>query len=1135
MPNPVAGEIPPKIHRKLQASSKRARRWVPMPPTTDVPQCAGSAQPATETTAIPTLFPNELTVSGTPSQADNQIMFSDVAELSQALGNSLVHTRPSTSSMLTSNDLQSSSQQSLLAATNGFAQSSDFHITDLSIWPESTASDLQSLGPGPDSFESIFLSQVDQPGTDNVILLSLFQDPIFSHDLPFASLEHTMRSNGITIQKYLGHPTYSGLASRSIATIFPCRDKAMGPRSPTLKLYLQNLGSLVPGESLELVADSQTLTPNLARVLIFSMMNGLAGLDGMPKANILGFVGRFIVNDVFLDILGQCPTHVLRTLADNIFRMAVEATDTQIVESLLSRGFIDADQTVCFQEGLTYTPIQRAVSLGSLDLIRLLIGANADVNKFYHNNNIDFGYSTLDNSPLAILVNKIYHETERGRFTIQPKLVEAFYELVTAGAQLKPELIVFACERRAADLFCLICKHLQPETHRDFLDMQQYIPTQTTVRIAKCMGELSALRFFGDIFRHCNQLCSNECLTNGHKVLRSAAIAAAASGKLELVQLLVGEAKVDPRTPGIFTGAIASQNYDLIDFILSFGPNFDPPAIDVSFEDRPSAYGSTPIAEAVRYGNEVLIEKLEAAGSLDHLTEGDRFGPLLSAAAETGNVDYVKKLLHQRITVSRESRRPQDPLTLAARGGHREVVRMLLNAGATRESRVVDSGAFREAVRLQNADIIRDLIEFQTPHMYNTGETYSEINIAATNCSIITIIVEEYPGPQFVHMDDARAIVKQCIKEDRLPLFKCILQMLEHTGEQLDACLQTAVECRHSDLMEYLIGVGANPFNRKVLQCTLPDRPDLLRQLLKQERRRENVPMCIGANILEPLIEENPEVVKLLLERQAINFTRLESMSHQILENSRYLREECALTPLGLAIQGSPQLPKTNLTAMERFLQAGANANEIARTNGCGSKSSPLMTALVVAVGTGQEDAVMMLLNYGALVDARPRLGTTRTALQYAAETGNANMVKLLLKHNANADDAAPPRGGATAFQFAAISGNLTMADTLLACGARLGALPSKIDGRWPLEGAAEAGRLDMISFLWKLYLQSLQSGEPCNGFSDRQCLRAMNFARLNGHIGCVNLISEMAEISVDRLETDNYGEPWMAYEIDHT
>lgn len=1104
-----------------------------MPPATDAPQCSGSAQPAAESLAITTPFPNGLIVSGNTSQADAQFMFSDVAELSQALGSGPVHTTSSASNMPTSNDLPGSSQQSLIAATNGLPQSSDFHITDFSAWPELMASDLQSMGSGPDLLESAFLSQMDQPGSNNVIMFSMFGDPTFNHDLPFASLEHTMRSNGITLEKYLGNPTYSGLASRSITTILSFRDKAMGPRSPNLKRYLQHLGSLVPWESLELVTDSQTLAPNLARVLIFSMMNGFAGLDGLPKENILKFLNRFIVNNVFLDMLGQCPPHVLRTLADNIFRMAIEATDTKIVGSLLSRGWVDADQTVCFHEGRKYTPMERAASLGSLDLIRLLIGVNADVNKSYHNNNIQFGYSTLGCGPLATLVAKIYDDTEMGRFTIQPKLGETFHELVDAGAQVKPEFVEFACETQATDLFCLICKYMQPESHRGFLKVQWDIPNRNTVAIARSMDEVIAVGWFRDILRHCNQLCSNECLTNGFKVLESAAIAAAVTGKLKLVQLLVGEAKVDPRTLRIFAAAIASQNFDLIDFILSFGPDFDPPAINVFSEASYEINYTTPIAEAVRYDDQELIKKLEAAGALDHLPEGNRFEPLLIAAAEAGNVNYVKKLLHQRITVPRASsglNLRQNPLTFAAKGGHHEIVRMLLNAGVTRASRVVDSGAFTEAMRLQDVDMIRDLIEFQAPHLYDLSAPGLGPEITPANCAIIRMIVEEYPGFKFLLSSDVTAVVRHCIKADRLPFFKWLLQMLENTEQLLRDCLEAAVECRHSDLIEYLIGVGANPFERRVLQRAVPDRPDLLRQLLKQERRRESVPTCIGANILEPLMGENPEALKLLLETQAINFTRLEK-----LENPEYLGEGCALTPLGLAIQGSPRYPKTNLTAMEMFLQAGANANGIAKANDRGSGSSPLMTALVVAVGTGQEDAVMMLLKYGALVDARPRIGTTRTALQYAAETGNFNMVKLLLNYNANADDAAPPRGGATALQFAAISGNVTMADTLLTYGAKLGALPSKIDGRWPLEGAAEAGRLDMISFLWKRYLESLQSGDPCSGFSDRQCLRAMNFARLNGHTGCVNLISEMAEISVDRLETDNYGEPWIAYEIDYT
>ncbi|PMD37998.1 hypothetical protein L207DRAFT_513945 [Hyaloscypha variabilis F] len=135
-------------------------------------------------------------------------------------------------------------------------------------------------------------------------------------------------------------------------------------------------------------------------------------------------------------------------------------------------------------------------------------------------------------------------------------------------------------------------------------------------------------------------------------------------------------------------------------------------------------------------------------------------------------------------------------------------------------------------------------------------------------------------------------------------------------------------------------------------------------------------------------------------------------------------------------------------------------------------------------------------------------------------------MIRLLLELGAVVNGEPAIRSGGTALQFAAISGNCNMVAELLEKGAQLHALPSKVNGRWPLEGAAEHGRLDMIQFLWRAKELSLNNA----GFQERQCLRAMDFARSNGHLGCMDLIADLSRISVNKLKSVDCGVPWLAY-----
>lgn len=62
---------------------------------------------------------------------------------------------------------------------------------------------------------------------------------------------------------------------------------------------------------------------------------------------------------------------------------------------------------------------------------------------------------------------------------------------------------------------------------------------------------------------------------------------------------------------------------------------------------------------------------------------------------------------------------------------------------------------------------------------------------------------------------------------------------------------------------------------------------------------------------------------------------------------------------------------------------------------------------------------------------------------------------------------------------------------------------PLKAGGRWPFEGAAEKGRLEMLEFLWKF------SGK---GFGPETCGFAMKVAERKGHLACRDSIRDLME-----------------------
>lgn len=995
--------------------------------------------------------------------------------------------------------------------TPTFAEGLNTSAPDVSL-TYSVSPRLQSQVYRQSSFDLADFSLMDLPAGNNISTLML-QD--MRQILPFAQFEQSMLSRRIFLESSAGHNAFGGFAFRVVAGILSSENQSMVRQASDLKRSLRMLDAQIPGENSALITNDQAFETKFARVLLFSMLNGFAGLDDIPMENILRYLNQCVVNKLLLDILEKSPRYVSRTLADNIFRAAIEASDTKVVNLLLNRRLVDVNETVCLHKTRKYTPIERASSLGSLDLMRSLINAGADANKYYA---IIEGNTTGG----ALSVLSCYRSrTQEGHETDK---FEAVKMLVAAGARLHPDIVFQEYDPQIMEFYVLVSQNILPERHRDFFQYKQQEgrgsgPFEHIVQ--RCDDHL-ATRFVQNVISLCHQAGCNRCLADFDDVLENIAIHAALSGKLELVKLLFQEADVKSDLSHVFLGAIRSKSPDVIDFILSLGPNLDPPAV-IPNPDYWSKRRTTPIAEAVRHGNEHLITILEAKGCLDHLKEGDRFQAVVAAAAETGNAAYMRKLLGRAGTSKQAYRVESDHVELALDGNHQDIALMLL-----------DAGAFGWRISLPGTSVLEDM---QILHALIAGGAYQYDKckeLAQKDRSIVAVLSNEFPGVLFLDVG-IQQFLRKCIDTDVLDFFKAVLQILDLPSGSLDGCLLVAIELGHSNLVEYLLDMGANPFHDSVLEAAIPDKPDMLRLLLQKERRRQMMPKCIGARVLEPLMGNgagNPEALDELIMTGAINFARLDAVYQgKVIPGLRteyyhYVR----LTPLGMAIQGVPNRFDSNIVTMRKLLDAGADPDEISKSHERWTKGHPLMTALMVAVETGLEDAVNMLLDYGADVDARPRIRITRTALQFAAELGNVDMVRLLMSRGADVNSPASSRGGATALQFAAMTGNCNMVAELLDHGAQLDGLPSRIDGMWPLEGAAANGRLDMVRFLWELNVSLVAGGTFPDGFSERHCLRAMNFARENGHIGCRDLLSDLSGISVDRLETDEYGAPWIAY-----
>lgn len=702
--------------------------------------------------------------------------------------------------------------------------------------------------------------------------------------------------------------------------------------------------------------------------------------------------------------------------------------------------------------------------------------------------------------------------------------------LVEAGANITLSDVFLAGNLFATyDIACRLTLAILPSDHRNFFDVER--STVSTLILTAQYADTQASQIIRNMIHHCEIAGCGRCLVEFPKNVEQAAIRAAELGHLEVVRLLIDHVSSPTK---IFCAAIRSNRKDLIDFVLSLNPDLNPPA--QYLESLKHFRHTTPLAEAVRVGNKEMINHLHSAGAFAQLHKGGRLKPLMLAAACWGDSSFMRQLLSYSDSSSHPCRASSRAINIALRHNHQEVARLLLESGAKvrwgRERGQVLSSTWRScslhlSLQGRNKSLIKAILnaDIHPPKSQHFGQAFKwgDLSIVADFASICP--------PNHMDPGTLRNICLRCIQDENIGFFQNFVQSIEDISS-LDPCLEGAVGMGHSEMVCYLLDIGANPFTHEVLEVALTSQKEILHLLFDRSRPRRAIFKCIGARIISSVMNkslDDPQALDALLETRAVNLTRTE---HLKVENCAVLEgyprlEYWDVTPLGFALLSLLKTPDKDPWMVRVLLKAGSDPNGVAKR--VDRPMAKNYTGLMVALETMRRDVVQLLFDSGADINLKPHFALKQTPLQYAAELGHLDMVCMLLEQGADVNAEPAIRSGGTALQFAAISGNCNIASVLLANGALLNALPSKVEGRWPLEGAAEHGRLDMIQFLWT-EATNRGGSDFVAGFQRRHCLRAMNFARKNGHMGCRDLISDLSGIPVDRLDIEDYGAPWLAY-----
>ena len=168
--------------------------------------------------------------------------------------------------------------------------------------------------------------------------------------------------------------------------------------------------------------------------------------------------------------------------------------------------------------------------------------------------------------------------------------------------------------------------------------------------------------------------------------------------------------------------------------------------------DARNVQGQTAFELAAAKGHTEIMKMLIEAGA-------DKRSKALLEAAKNGHVDAVRFLLAAGVTelVNPKYSGTTTPLMLAAKGGHKAVAELLLDAGAdVFYSDAANYTALYYAVDGGHADIVKMFLERDSGCFYGRGESFIEAAARKGNAEIMQMLLDRgWPASNHTDVVDA--------------------------------------------------------------------------------------------------------------------------------------------------------------------------------------------------------------------------------------------------------------------------------------------------------------------------------------------------------------------------------------------
>ncbi|KAJ4857717.1 ankyrin repeats (3 copies) domain-containing protein [Trichoderma breve] len=389
---------------------------------------------------------------------------------------------------------------------------------------------------------------------------------------------------------------------------------------------------------------------------------------------------------------------------------------------------------------------------------------------------------------------------------------------------------------------------------------------------------------------------------------------------------------------------------------------------------------------AASVGFRQLVAALIRHGHKDELRQRDEwFNTPLHLAAGFGRINIVEELLNNDAPIddnaddTGDQTPQQTPLSMAAQGGHVEVMRKLLLRKADPNTKAQNIGpVINAAIVSGNLDAVKLLVEHGVPLVGDPSDT-------------------ETPSPLAL----AAMVADSSMFEYLMVSLQGYLPVIDYS----QAVICAAAACR-TEVLNALLDF---PTSKEALLELYQAALDIAAGMGSWDIIRSLLGRCQGLNVQLPLYaaascnQQQDEMVKMALDYAG------ESISQEALDGSLYVAtdgEKMSTVRLLLEYKANPNATGEEygnaLTAsafdgtidiLKLLLDHGADPND------------PRGWAIQTAAAEGHYSVVEELLRRGANVNAHTPNNERfpeGTAIQAACESGRVDIVKLLLQHHAN-------------------------------------------------------------------------------------------------------------------------------------